>query len=106
MKKAGMVNEAGLAQTEATYFNICTTVLDLKEQINQAENSLALLLAETPHKYSVANWEINSCRKTSPWVFPYRCLPTVLTCVAQNFRWHRLSIQRMPHVLLSILPSR
>ena len=30
--------------------NICTTVLDLKEQINQAENSLALLLAETPHK--------------------------------------------------------
>ena len=24
MKKAGMVNEAGLAQTEATYFNICT----------------------------------------------------------------------------------
>ena len=50
MKKAGMVNEAGLAQTEATYFNICTTVLDLKEQINQAENSLALLLAETPHQ--------------------------------------------------------
>ena len=29
---------------------ICTTVLDLKEQINQAENSLALLLAETPHQ--------------------------------------------------------
>ena len=50
MKKAGMLNEAGLAQTEATYYNICTTVLDLKEQVNQAENSLALLLAETPHR--------------------------------------------------------
>ena len=50
MKNAGMVTEAGLAQTEATYYNICTTVLDLKEQINQAENSLALLLAETPHE--------------------------------------------------------
>lgn len=49
-KKAGMMNEAGLAQTEGTYYNICTTVLDLKEQINQTENSLALLLAETPHK--------------------------------------------------------
>lgn len=49
MKKAGMMNEAGLAQTEATYYNISTTVLDLKEQVNQAENSLALLLAETPH---------------------------------------------------------
>ena len=51
MKKAGMVNEAGLAQTEATYYNICTTVLDLKEQINQVENSLSLLLAETPRRY-------------------------------------------------------
>ena len=50
MKKAGMMTEAGLAQTEATYYNICTAVLDLKEQINQAENSLALLLAETPHE--------------------------------------------------------
>ena len=43
MKNAGMMHE------EATYYNICTTVLDLKEQINQAENSMALLLAETPH---------------------------------------------------------
>ena len=50
MKQAGMLTEAGLAQTEATYYNICTTVLDLKEQLNQAENSLALLLAETPHR--------------------------------------------------------
>lgn len=50
MKNAGMMNEAGLAQTEATYYNICTTVLDLKEQVNQTENSLSLLLAEVPHK--------------------------------------------------------
>ena len=48
MKKAGMLNEAGLAQTEATYYSICTTVLDLKEQINQTENSLSLLLATVP----------------------------------------------------------
>ena len=44
------VSEAALSQTEATYYNICTAVLDLKEQINQTENSMALLLAETPHK--------------------------------------------------------
>lgn len=49
MKKAGMMNEAGLAQTEATYYTICTTVLDLNEQINQVKNALALLLAEVPH---------------------------------------------------------
>lgn len=51
MKNAGMLTEAGLAQTEATYYGICTSVLDLKEQLNRAENSLALLLAETPHTY-------------------------------------------------------
>ncbi len=49
MKAAGMVTEAGLAQTEATYYNICTTVLNLKEQINQTQNSLSLILAEVPH---------------------------------------------------------
>lgn len=50
MKKAGMLNEAGLAQTEAAYYNIGTTVLDLEEQINQTENSLSLLLATVPHR--------------------------------------------------------
>ena len=56
MKNAGMVTEAGLAQTEATYYNICTTVRDLKEQINQTENSLALLLAgELLSRCSFAN---------------------------------------------------
>ncbi len=49
MKNAGMVTEAALAQTEATYYEIRTTVLDLKEQINQAQNSLCLLLADVPH---------------------------------------------------------
>lgn len=49
MKEAGMVTEAALAQTEANYYNIRTTVLDLKEQINMAQNSLCLLLADVPH---------------------------------------------------------
>ena len=44
-----MLFRSGLAQTEATYYNICTTVLDLKEQINQTQNSLSLILAEVPH---------------------------------------------------------
>ncbi len=50
MKKAGMVTEAGLAQTEATYYQIHTTLLDLREQINQVENALSLLLAVPPQK--------------------------------------------------------
>ena len=48
MKKAGMMNEAGLAQTEATYYNIRTTVLTLKESVNETQNTLCLLLAKTP----------------------------------------------------------
>lgn len=48
MKAAGLVTEAGLAQTEATYYQIQTTVLDLNEQINQVENALSLLLADVP----------------------------------------------------------
>lgn len=49
LMNAGMTDEAAVSQMEATYYSICTSVLDLKEQLNQVENSLALLLAETPH---------------------------------------------------------
>lgn len=48
LKEAGYMNEAALAQTEATYYSIYTSMLDLKEQINQAENAMSLLLFETP----------------------------------------------------------
>lgn len=49
LMEAGLANEAAVSQMEATYYTICTSVLDLKEQINQVENSLSLLLAEAPH---------------------------------------------------------
>lgn len=45
---AGLANEAAVSQMEATYYSISTSLLDLKEQINQTENSLSLLLAESP----------------------------------------------------------
>lgn len=51
LMEAGQYNEAGVSQMEATYYSVQTSVLDLKEQINQVENSLALLLAETPRHY-------------------------------------------------------
>ena len=35
---------------KATYFEVKNSVIDLEEQINQVENSLSLLLAETPHR--------------------------------------------------------
>ena len=48
---AGLANEAATTQIEAAYYSVQTSILDLKEQINQVENSLALLLAETPRRY-------------------------------------------------------
>lgn len=57
LKEAGLGNEAGLAQTEATYYSICTAVYDLKEQISQVENSLCLMLGETPQAISRGSLE-------------------------------------------------
>ena len=48
---AGLANEAATSQMEAAYYSVQTSILDLKEQINQVENSLALLLAEIPRRY-------------------------------------------------------
>lgn len=48
LMSAGLSNDAAVSQMEATYYSICNSILDLKEQINQTENSLSLLLAETP----------------------------------------------------------
>ncbi|MCC8197478.1 MAG: efflux transporter outer membrane subunit [Tannerellaceae bacterium] len=52
MKEAGMTNEAGVAQMEASYFAIETSVHDLYQQINELENNLAVLLGETPQEVS------------------------------------------------------
>ena len=47
MKDAGMANEAGVAQLEATYYSIQTTVLDFRQQIREVENAMCLLLGST-----------------------------------------------------------
>ncbi len=62
---AGLANEAAVSQMEATYYAICTSVLDLKEQINQVENSLSLLLAETPH--AIERGRLEGQRFPSQW---------------------------------------
>lgn len=49
LKMAGNVNEAAVAQTEATLHAAETTLHDLQYSIRQTENSLTLLLGDTPH---------------------------------------------------------
>lgn len=51
LMNADQYNEAGVSQMEATYYSVQTSILDLKDQINQTQNSMALLLAETPRNY-------------------------------------------------------
>lgn len=48
---AGIYDEAAVSQMEATYYSVQTSVLDLQQQINETENSMAMLLAETPRHY-------------------------------------------------------
>lgn len=50
LMEAGQADEAAVSQMKATYFEAENSVIDLEEQINQVENSLSLLLAETPHR--------------------------------------------------------
>lgn len=52
LMKAGLSNEAAVSQMEGTYYQVQSSVLDLKDQIKQVENSLAMLLAETPRSYT------------------------------------------------------
>lgn len=49
MKEAGMTNEASVSQTEANALSIEASLYDLEYQVRQVENSLCLLLGESPH---------------------------------------------------------
>jgi len=58
LMKAGRYDEAGVSQMEATLQSVHTSVLDLQSQIAQTENSLAVILGETPRHYERSK-EIN-----------------------------------------------
>ena len=48
MMAAGMTNEASVSQSEANCRQVETSLLDLKQQIKEVENSLSILLGEVP----------------------------------------------------------
>lgn len=48
MKRAGMTTEDAVAQSEANYYTVESSVLTLKRQVNETENALSILLAEAP----------------------------------------------------------
>lgn len=62
LKKAGMANEAAVAQTEANYFAIESSLLDIKKQVYEVENALSLLLFEMPddiERGSIYDYQLN-----------------------------------------------
>lgn len=60
LMNAGMANEAAVSQMEAAYLGVQNSILDLKVQINQVENSLSLLLAEPVHRIDRTSWRESS----------------------------------------------
>lgn len=60
LKAAGNANDAGIAQTEATLYAAETTLYDLQRSIRQTENSLSLLLGDTPHTIGRTTLEAQS----------------------------------------------
>ncbi len=50
---AGQSNMAAVSQTEANYYNICTQITDLRQQISDLKDDFAALLGDTPQAYEI-----------------------------------------------------
>lgn len=50
MKDAGMANEVAVAQMEGAYYQVCAAQQSILQAISQMENSLCMVLCETPHR--------------------------------------------------------
>ena len=53
MKRAGMTNEAALAQAEANALTVEASTADLRQQIRELENNLSTLLGNMPQRIAV-----------------------------------------------------
>ncbi|MDE7092175.1 MAG: TolC family protein [Muribaculaceae bacterium] len=52
-KLIGRANEAAVVQSEANYFNILAQLSDLRTSLNQAYNTMSLLLHKQPQEYEI-----------------------------------------------------
>ena len=50
MKEAAMTNEAGVAQSEAAYYQVLLSIPELRRSIREVENTLNLLLGRAPEE--------------------------------------------------------
>lgn len=54
LMQAGQSNKAAVSSTEANYWNICTNIVELEDQIFKTENMLANFIGEVPHHFQRA----------------------------------------------------
>ena len=53
---AGMSNKAAVASTEANYWSICTSSVEIEQNIREVENALCTILGKTPQHISRAKF--------------------------------------------------
>lgn len=56
LKEAALTNEAAVTQSEASYYQIRTTLPELRRQIREVENALSLILGQTPQAIVRSSW--------------------------------------------------
>ena len=56
LMEAGMSNKAAVASTEANYWSICTSSVEIENNIRQVENALCTILGQTPQHISRAKF--------------------------------------------------
>ena len=64
LKKAGLTNEAAVSQSEANCLSVEASLLTLRQQINEMENSLSNLLGEVPQRVERGNLDCQEFPET------------------------------------------
>lgn len=94
LKAAGNANEAAVVQTEATLYAAETSLHDLRNSIRQTENSLTLLLGDTPHTIERSCWRCSRFRRNWPSAFRCNFWPAVRIFAKASRRSCRHTMRR------------
>lgn len=77
MMAAGMTNEASVSQSEANCRQVEASLLDLRQQVKEVENSLSILLGDVPGTIERTGWRGRSSRRNLRWAYLCNCFPAV-----------------------------
>ena len=75
MMAAGMTNEASVSQSKANCRQVEASLLDLRQQVKEVENSLSILLGDVPGTIERGRWRGRSSRRNLRWAYLCNCFP-------------------------------